>query len=95
MAGRGCGVGARWPDPLRLACYGWGDLASRADPIFLDEASEDDHTYQHRLFWPSPFRDEILSRLLALNASRHAEEVRLGIAPDMKGKAAEEDEAEV
>jgi hypothetical protein len=38
--------------------------------------------------------DELLSRLLALNASRHAEETRLGIAPGMKGKAAEEDEDE-
>ena len=50
-------------------------------PIFLDETNEDDHTYQGRLFWPSDFRDEVLARLLALNAERHAEEVRLGIAP--------------
>jgi hypothetical protein len=68
-------------------------LASRAEPVFLDETTEDDHTYQGRLFWPSDFRDEVLARLLALNAERHAEEVRLGIAPGMKGKArAEEDE---
>ena len=79
-------------DRAVLAAYGWHDLAERADPIFLDEATEDDHTYQGRLFWPSPFRDEVLSRLLALNAERHAEEVRLGIAPGMKGKAVEEDE---
>jgi hypothetical protein len=69
----------------------WHDLATRAAPIFLDETNEDDHTYQGRLFWPSDFRDEVLARLLALNAERHAEEVRLGIAPGMKGKAEEED----
>ncbi len=64
----------------------WNGLADRAEPIFLDETNEDDHTYQGRLFWPSAFRDEVLARLLALNAERHAEEVRLGIAPGMKGK---------
>ncbi len=69
----------------------WDDLANRAEPIFLDETNDDDHTYQGRLFWPSAFRDEVLARLLALNAERHAEEVRLGIAPGMKGKAEDGD----
>ena len=79
-------------DRAVLEAYGWHDLAARAAPIFLDETNEDDHTYQGRLFWPSDFRDEVLARLLALNAERHAEEVRLGIAPGMKGKASDEDE---
>ena len=70
-----------------LRAYGWDDLAARAAPIFLDETNEDDHTYQGRLFWPSDFRDEVLAQLLVLNAERHAEEVRLGIAPGMKRKA--------
>ncbi len=70
----------------------WRDLAARAQPVFLDETNEDDHTYQGRLFWPSDFRDEVLARLLALNAERHAEEVRQGIAPGMKGKAEDEGE---
>jgi hypothetical protein len=78
-------------DRAALEAYGWHDLAARAAPIFLDETNEDDHTYQGRLFWPSDFRDEVLARLLTLNAERHAEEVRLGIAPGIKGKA-EEDE---
>ena len=73
-------------DRAVLEAYGWDDLAARAAPIFLDETNEDDHTYQGRLFWPSDFRDEVLARLLALNAERHAEEVRLGIAPGMKRK---------
>jgi hypothetical protein len=79
-----------------LEAYGWHDIAARAAPIFLDETNEDDHTYQGRLFWPSDFRDEVLARLLALNAERHAEEVRLGIAPGMKegAKIEDGDEAE-
>ena len=75
-------------DRAVLEAYGWHDLAARAAPIFLDETNEDDHTYQGRLFWPSDFRDEVLARLLALNAERHAEEVRQGIAPGMKERLA-------
>jgi hypothetical protein len=81
-------------DRAVLEAYGWHDLAARAAPIFLDEGNEDDHTYQGRLFWPSDFRDEVLARLLALNAERHAEEVRLGIAPGMKGRAEANNEEE-
>jgi hypothetical protein len=77
-------------DQAVLEAYGWRDLAAGAAPIFLDETNEDDHTYQGRLFWPSDFRDEVLARLLALNVERHAEEVRLGIAPGMKGEAEDE-----
>jgi len=77
-----------------LEAYGWHDLAERAAPVFLDATNEADHTYQGRLFWPSDFRDEVLARLLALNAERHAEEVRLGIAPGMKGQPEAEDDEE-
>jgi hypothetical protein len=79
-------------DRAVLQAFGWHDLVARAAPIFLDETNEDDHTYQGRLFWPSDFRDEVLARLLALNAERHAEEVRLGTAPGMKGKKHDNDE---
>jgi hypothetical protein len=82
-------------DRAVLEAYGWDDLAARAAPVFLDEATEDDHTYQGRLFWPSDFRDEVLARLLALNAERHADEVRRGIAPGMKGRRADEDDIEL
>ncbi|MDB5541250.1 MAG: Methylase [Devosia sp.] len=67
-------------DCVVLGAYGWDDLAARAEPIILDKANEDDHTFQGRRFWPSAFRDEVLARLLALNAERHAEELRLGVA---------------
>jgi hypothetical protein len=62
-----------------LRAYGWDDLADRAKPEFLTEETEDDHTYQGRCFWPSDFRDEVLARLLKLNAERHEEEVRQGL----------------
>src|SRR5262249_50744465 len=81
-------------DRAVLEAYGWHDLAARAAPMFLDETNEDDHTFQGRLFWPSEFRDEVLAQLLALNAERHAEEVRLGIAPGMKRNARADDEIE-
>ena len=34
-----------------------------------------------RLFWPSAFRDEVLARLLAINAERAAAEQAAGLAP--------------
>lgn len=73
-----------------LRAYGWDDLADRAAPEFLTEESEPDHRYQGRLFWPAPFRDEVLARLLDLNRARAAEERRLGLSP----AAAMEEETE-
>jgi hypothetical protein len=78
-------------DRAVLGAYGWRDLAARAEPIFLDETNEDEHPFHERLFWPSDFRDEVLARLLALNAERHTEEVRVGIAPGMNGKERDEE----
>lgn len=78
-------------DRAVLRAYGWDDLAERAEPIFLDDANEDDHTYQHRLFWPSAFRDEVLSRLLALNAERAAAERAGGLAPAARVDSDEEE----
>jgi hypothetical protein len=59
-------------DRAVLRAYGWLDLAESVVPEFLDRANEDDQRYQDRLFWPAPFRDEVLTRLLALNAERAA-----------------------
>jgi hypothetical protein len=66
-------------DSVVLRSYGWNDLADRAAPEFLTEDTEPDHRYQGRLFWPGPFRDEVLARLLDLNRARAEEERRLGI----------------
>ncbi len=81
-------------DAAVLHAYGWHDLADLAVPIFLDEADEPEHAYQGRLFWPSDFRDEVLARLLALNAERAAEERALGLLPPADDdEAADEDAA--
>ncbi|QDM27076.1 N-6 DNA methylase [Tardiphaga sp. vice304] len=66
-------------DRAVLCAYGWHDLADELRPVFLTEENEDDHTYQRRCFWPADQRDRVLSRLLALNAERHAEEVKAGL----------------
>lgn len=67
-------------DRAVLRAYGWDDLAKRAKAEFLTKQSEDDPKYQGRLFWPAEFRAEVLSRLLALNAERHAAEQTAGAA---------------
>ena len=67
-------------DRAVLRAYGWYDLANRAEPQFLDETSEDDHKYQGQLFWPQ-IREEVLARLLALNAERTAVEREVGSPP--------------
>ncbi|GAA0771554.1 hypothetical protein E1180_05560 [Roseibium denhamense] len=61
-------------DQAVLEAYGWEDLATEAEPVFLTEETENEFTYQARLFWPSAFRDEVLARLIDLNKVRAAEE---------------------
>ncbi len=68
-------------DGAVLRAYGWNDLAETAAPEFLTADTEPEHRYQGRLFWPAPFRDEVLTRLLALNAERAAHERARGLAP--------------
>jgi hypothetical protein len=77
-------------DRAVLESYGWHDLAAHSKAIFLDQTNEDDYTYQGRLFWPADFREEILSRLLTLNAERAAVERAAGLTA-----APEEEEPEM
>jgi hypothetical protein len=79
-------------DRAALHAYGWHDLADELRPEFLTEETEDDHTYQDRYFWPADARDRVLSRLLALNAERHAEEVAAGLVQAKSGKRTDSDE---
>jgi hypothetical protein len=85
-------------DRAVLAAYGWPDIPTACEFLLDYEEEEDPDTdptaaakkkgkkkkkpYRYR--WPDEVRDEVLAKLLALNAERHAEEVRLGIAPGMK-----------
>jgi hypothetical protein len=80
-------------DRAVLRAYVWDDLADELRPEFLTEETEDDHTYQGRYFWPSEGRDEVLARLLALNAERHADEVADGLVPTARTRR-EEDEVD-
>ena len=68
-------------DRAVLDAYGWEDI--RTDCEFLLDYEIDEHEagakkkpYRYR--WPDEVRDEVLARLLELNAQRASEEVRFG-----------------
>jgi hypothetical protein len=75
-------------DRAVLDAYGWTDIKTDCG-FFADYTEEDDDGNEVeksiRYRWPDEVRDEVLARLLALNAERHAEEVKLGlVSPDGK-----------
>lgn len=80
-------------DVAVLRAYGWNDLADTAAPQFLTEETEPEYRYQGRLFWPAPFRDEVLRRLLDLNQARARDEAAAGLSP-VRRSASEETETE-
>ncbi|TAX32687.1 hypothetical protein ELI04_08645 [Rhizobium leguminosarum] len=66
-------------DVAVLRAYGWDDLADRVAPEFIEQEADEGKTPKTRLEWPSDFRDEVLARLLALNAERAGEERAAGM----------------
>lgn len=78
-------------DVAVLRAYGWDDLAERAAPEFIEQDADEGKTPKTRFDWPSDFKDEVLARLLALNAARAAEERAAGLAPADEG---DDDEVE-
>ncbi|HEY8124156.1 MAG TPA: DNA methyltransferase [Methylocystis sp.] len=66
-------------DEAVLRAYGWDDLADRAAPQFIEQEADEGKTPKTRFDWPAEFKDEVLARLLALNAKRQAEEVAAGL----------------
>jgi hypothetical protein len=78
-------------DVAVLRAYGWDDLADRAAPEFIEQEADEGKTPKTRLDWPSDFKDEVLARLLALNATRAAEERAAGLVAADEG---DEDEIE-
>jgi hypothetical protein len=80
-------------DQAVLCAYGWNDLAARAVPMFLTDEDEPEYRYQGRLFWNAALRDEVLSRLLALNAERHKKELAAGLVPSSSDSDEETDDA--
>ncbi|BCX17147.1 MAG: hypothetical protein KatS3mg117_0829 [Geminicoccaceae bacterium] len=65
-------------DAAVLRAYGWEDLVEKAVPVFLKDGNEDDHAWRGRLAWPAAVREEVLARLLDLNAERARAEAAAG-----------------
>jgi hypothetical protein len=85
-------------DSAVLLAYGWNDLAERAVPEFIEQEADDGKIPKTRLDWPAELKDEVLSRLLALNAERAAAERNAGLVPSIESdgieESAERDDAE-
>lgn len=81
-------------DEVVLRAYGWNDLADRAAPEFIEQDADDGKTPKTRLDWPVEFKDEVLARLLALNATRATEERAAGLVASDEAEAEEEGDEE-
>jgi hypothetical protein len=66
-------------DRTVLRAYGWGDLAERATSQFIEQEADEGKKPKTRLDWRAEFKDEVLAKLLALNAERVAAERAAGI----------------
>jgi hypothetical protein len=64
-------------DAAVLRAYGWTDI--EAKPIFEPEWKDEDGGGPMRYRWLESIRDDVLARLLNLNAERAGEEARLGL----------------
>ena len=89
-------------DRAVLDAYGWPDIPTGCEFLLDYEEDEDSDTepsptpkrkgkpekklYRYR--WPDEVRDDVLARLLALNAERYEEEVALGLHSRGTRKAA-------
>ena len=68
-------------DRAVLDAYGWTDIPTDCDFLLdyeIDEATWGRKKKPYRYRWPDAVRDEVLARLLALNAERAAAEARDG-----------------
>jgi hypothetical protein len=77
-------------DRAALDAYGWPDIPTDCDFLLdyeIDEATWGQRRKPYRYRWPDSVRDEVLARLLALNAERAAEEARLGATTDTSRRA--------
>jgi hypothetical protein len=79
-------------DAAVLRAYGWGDLADRAAPEFIEQEADEGKKPKTRLDWPAEFKDEVLARLLALNAERASAERATGVLTIPEGEDNEIDE---
>ena len=83
-------------DAAVLRAYGWDDLADRAAPEFIEQDADEGKTPKTRFDWPAEFKDEILARLLVLNAERATAEKAAGLTAVLEEEEDEDiDEAAV
>ena len=71
-------------DRAVLDAYGWTDIPVACEFFLeydIDETTWGRKKKPYRYRWPDPVRNEVLSRLLAVNAKRAAEESRSGGVP--------------
>jgi hypothetical protein len=70
-------------DQAVLNAYGWTDIPTECKFLLdyeIDEEEWGDRRKPWRYRWPDEIRDEVLARLLELNAGRAKEEARAGAA---------------
>jgi hypothetical protein len=66
-----------------LHAYGWDDIPTACEFLLdyeIDEAARGTKKKPYRYRWPDEVRDEVLARLIALNAKQAADELRSGQA---------------
>lgn len=66
-------------DAAVLCAYGWDDLADLEQAEFIEQDADEGKQAKTRFDWPSEFKDEVLARLLALNAERAEAERAAGL----------------
>jgi hypothetical protein len=74
-------------DRAVLDSYGWSDMKTKCEFLLdyeIDEEEWGDKKKPWRYRWPDEVRDEVLARLLELNAERAKEEARSGAAAAKK-----------
>lgn len=74
-------------DRAVLDAYGWSDVSASCDFFLdfeIDEEQWGNKKKPYRYRWSDEVRDEVLARLLELNAKRAEEEVRTGASISMK-----------
>jgi hypothetical protein len=78
-------------DRTVLDAYGWTDIPTRCEFLLDYEEDEDDQTSRRkkpwRYRWPDDVRDEVLARLLELNAKRAGQEALSGLTAAPKSRA--------
>ena len=76
-------------DRAVLDAYDWADIPTDCEFLLdyeIDEETWGNKKKPYRYRWPNDVRDEVLARLLELNAERAAEEERAGLTRSKRGE---------